>query len=157
MKAIDKKDKVVVAVNRKARHDYFIIDTFEAGIELKGSEVKSIRAGKVSLAESFARIENGEVFLYHMHISPYEYTRQSEQDPLRPKKLLLHKKEISYLSMQINQRPLTLIPLSVYFKRGLAKVELGLARGKRQYDKREELKKKEAQRAIIRAKKIGRG
>jgi SsrA-binding protein len=139
--------------NKAARRDYFIVERIEAGIELKGSEVKSIRAGKASLAESFAKVEGGEIFLYHMHISPYEYTAVKEQDPLRPKKLLLHKKEIDYLAAQISQKRLALIPLSVYFKKGLAKVELGLAKGKRQYDKREAIKRREAELAIARAKR----
>jgi len=139
--------------NRAARRDYFILETVEAGLELKGSEVKSIRAGKASLAEGFAKIEDSEIFLYHMHVNPYEYTKQEEQDPLRPKKLLLHRREIDYLIVQISQKRLTLIPLRVYFKKGLAKVELGLAKGKKQYDKRDAIRRKEADRVIARAKK----
>ena len=141
--------------NRSARRDYFILETVEAGLELKGSEVKSIRAGKASLAESFAKIEDSEIFLYHMYVSPYEYTAIDEQDSLRPKKLLLHRQEIDYLIAQISQKRLALIPLNVYFKKGFAKVELGLAKGKKQYDKRETIKRREADRAIARAKRIG--
>lgn len=139
--------------NRAARRDYFILETVEAGLELRGSEVKSIRAGKASLAESFAKVEDREIFLYHMHVNPYEYTKQEEQDPLRPKKLLLHRREIDYLTAQISQKRLVLIPLKIYFKKGFAKVELGVAKGKKQYDKREAIRRKEADRAIARAKR----
>ena len=139
--------------NRAARRDYFILETVEAGLELRGSEVKSIRAGKASLAESFAKVEDREIFLYHMHVNPYEYTKQEEQDPLRPKKLLLHRREIDYLTAQIFQKRLVLIPLKIYFKKGFAKVELGVAKGKKQYDKREAIRRKEADRAIARAKR----
>jgi len=144
-----------VITNRSARRDFFILETVEAGLELRGTEVKSIRSGKASLAESFAKVEEGEIFLYHMHVSPYEYDSK-EQDALRPKKLLLHKKEIEYLSAQVLQKRLALIPLKVYFKNGFAKVELGLCQGKKQYDKREAIRKKEADRAISRAKKLTR-
>jgi SsrA-binding protein len=140
--------------NRSAKRDYFILESFEAGLELKGPEVKSLRAGKASLAESFARIERGEIFLYQMHINPYEYDNKKDQDPVRPKKLLLHKKQIFYLINKIRQKGLTLIPLKVYFKDGFAKVELGVGQGKKQYDKREEIKKKEAQRTIDRVKRL---
>jgi len=149
-----KKHKIeAVVTNRKARRDYFILETFEAGLELKGNEVKSLRAGKASLAESFAKVEGSEIFLYHMHVSPYKYTAEKEQDPLRPKKLLLHRKEINYLIVQLLQKRLPLIPLSVYFKKGLAKLELAVARGKKQYDKREAIRRKEAERTIARAKR----
>ena len=144
-----------VITNRSARRDFFIIETLEAGIELRGTEVKSIRSGKASLAESFAKVEEGEILLYHMHVSPYEYDIK-QQDALRPKKLILHKKEIKYLSAKILQKRLALIPLKTYFKNGFVKVELGLAQGKKQYDKREAIKKKEADRAIVRAKKFKR-
>jgi len=140
--------------NRAARRDFFILETVEAGLQLKGSEVKSLRSGKASLAESFAKIEDGAIFLYHMHINPYEYSDLKEQDPLRPKKLLLHKKEINYLIAKISQKGLTLIPLKVYFKDGFAKVELGVVKGKKLYDKREAIKEKEARRAISRAKRF---
>ena len=138
--------------NRSAKRDFFILETLEAGIELIGSEVKSIRASKASLAESFAKIEDGQVLLYHMHIMPYEYAGV-EQDPLRPKKLLLHRRQIEHLTAQVLQKRLALIPLKVYFKNGFAKVELGLAQGKKQYDKRETIKKREADRALARAKR----
>ena len=141
--------------NRAARRDFFIIETLEAGIELKGSEVKSLRGGKASLAESFGKVEEGEIFLYHMHIASYEYS-PIDEDSLRPKKLLLHKKEINYLKNQVSQKGLTLIPLKVYFKKGLAKVELGLAKGKREYDKREAIRKRDAKREILKVKKLSR-
>jgi len=142
--------------NRAAKRDYFILETIEAGLELRGSEVKSIRAGKASLAESFARVNGREMFLYHMHVTPYEYTAKEEQDPLRPRKLLLHRREIDYLIVQISQKQLALIPLRLYFKKSLAKVELALAKGKKQYDKREAIRQKEAQRDIDRAKRYKR-
>ena len=147
-----KKDHGVT--NRAARRDYFIVETVEAGLQLKGNEVKSLRSGKASLAESFARVENGEVFLYKMHINPYEYSSEKEYDPIRPKKVLLHKKEIDYLITKASQRGLALVPLKVYFKNGFAKLELAIAKGKRQYDKREAIKKREAKRAISRAKRF---
>ena len=142
-----------VVTNRSARRDFFILETVEAGLELRGTEVKSIRSGKASLAESFGKVEEGEIFLYHMHVSPYEYDSK-EQDALRPKKLLLHKKQIEYLAAQVSQKHLALIPLKTYFKNGFVKVELGLAQGKKQYDKREAIRKKEADRTIARAKKF---
>ena len=144
-----------VITNRSARRDFFILETIEAGLELIGTEAKSIRSRRASLAESFAKVEGREIFLYHMHVSPYEYDSK-EQDSLRPKKLLLHKKEIEYLAGQVLQKRLELIPLKVYFKNGFAKVELGIAKGKRQYDKREAVKKREADRTIARAKKFTR-
>jgi SsrA-binding protein len=144
-----------VITNRSARRDFFILETIEAGLELIGTEAKSIRSRRASLAESFAKVEGREIFLYHMHVSPYEYDSK-EQDSLRPKKLLLHKKEIEYLAGQVLQKRLALIPLKVYFKNGFAKVELGIAKGKRQYDKREAVKKREADRTIARAKKFTR-
>ncbi len=147
-----KKDHGIT--NRAARRDYFIVETVEAGLQLKGSEVKSLRSGKASLAESFAKIERGEIFLYKFHISPYEYSGEKEYDPIRPKKLLLHKREITYLITKASQRGLALIPLKVYFKGGFAKVELAIVKGRRQYDKREAIKKKEAKRAISRAKRF---
>jgi len=142
--------------NRAAGRDYFILETMEAGLELRGSEVKSLRAGKASLAESFAKVEDNEISLYHMHISPYKYTSEKEQDSLRPKKLLLHRREIDYLIAQITRKRLALIPLKVYFKKGFAKVELGVAKGKKQYDKREAIRRKEAERTISRAKRYER-
>ncbi|MFC1508190.1 SsrA-binding protein SmpB [Candidatus Omnitrophota bacterium] len=149
------KDNAVIT-NRAARRDYFILESFEAGLELKGSEVKSIRAVKASLAGSFAKIEGNEIYLHHMHIDPYKYTNIEEQDPLRPKKLLLHRKEITHLTTKMSQKGLALIPLKVYFKQGLAKMELALAKGKKHYDKREAIKRKEAEREISRAKRYKR-
>lgn len=148
-----KKEFNSSVTNRSAHRDYFILEAFEAGIALQGAEVKSLRSGKASLAESFAKVEDGEIFLYHMHISPYEYSGK-DLDPVRPKKLLLHKKEIDHIIAQIAQKGLALIPLKVYFKDGYAKVELGIAKGKKQYDKREDIKKKEAERAMSRAKRF---
>ena len=142
----------LIANNKKAYHDYFIKDTYEAGIELFGTEVKSLRMGKCSLKESFIRIDNkGEVMVYGMHISPYEKGNIFNKDPLRPRKLLLHKYEINKLKAEIEQKGFTIVPLRVYFKGGLAKVEIGLAQGKKLYDKRETLAKKDQQRDIERA------
>lgn len=143
----------VAAENRKARHDYYILETYEAGIALRGTEVKSIRAGKVNLKDSFARIEGGEVFVYQMHISPYDYGNRENHDPLRTRKLLLHKEEIARLAGKTQEKGLTLIPLRVYFKRGLAKVELALAKGKKLYDKRHAEAERQARREVERALK----
>ncbi|UCD55871.1 MAG: SsrA-binding protein SmpB [Candidatus Omnitrophota bacterium] len=145
------KHNNIIATNRQALRDYFILETFEAGIELKGSEIKSIRKRRANLKESFARIGKGEVFLYNLHISPYEFARRDEIEPKRARKLLLKKKQINYLFGKISGKGLTLIPLKLYLKRGLAKVEIALAKGKRFYDKRETLKRKVAQREINRA------
>ncbi|AEP01408.1 MULTISPECIES: SsrA-binding protein SmpB [Heyndrickxia] len=141
----------VLAQNKKASHDYFIEETYEAGIVLQGTEIKSIRAGRVNLRDSFARVENGEVFVYGMHISPYEQGNRYNHDPLRPRKILLHKKEIDRLAGVTKEKGYALIPLKIYIKNGYAKVLVGLARGKKNYDKRESLKKKEAAREIERA------
>lgn len=147
----------IVAVNKKAKHNYEIIETIEAGIELKGSEVKSLREGNVSLNDSFARIENGEVFLYNFKISPYRQSSFFVPDPDRPKKLLLKRWEIDRLAGKLAVRGFTLIPLKVYFNdRGWAKVELALAKGKKLYDKREDIKKKELEREIKRISKYYR-
>ena len=143
----------IAAENRKARHDYFIHETFEAGIELKGTEVKSLRAGRANLKDSYAVIKNGEVFVEHMHVSPYEQGNIFNHDPLRRRKLLLHKKEIVKLFSQTREKGFTLVPLKIYFKRGKAKLELALASGKHNYDKRQDLKKKADQRDIERALK----
>lgn len=140
-----------VAQNKKARHDYFIEDTFEAGIVLSGTEVKSIRQGKVNLKDSFARVRDGELYLINMHISPYEQGNRFNTDPTRTRKLLLHKREINRLIGQTKEQGYALVPLSLYFKNGFAKVELALAKGKKQYDKRESLKEKEAKRDVERA------
>lgn len=142
-----------VAQNKKAYHDYFIDEKFEAGIELFGTEVKSIRAGNVNLKDSFCSVKNGELFAYGVHISPYEKGNIFNRDPLRPKKLLMHRKEINRLYAKIKQDGLTLIPLSLYLKDSLVKVELGLARGKKLYDKRESAARRDAGREIERTMK----
>ena len=139
-----------VAVNRKARHEYHILDTYEVGLVLKGTEVKSLREGKVSLRESFAQFENNELYIMSMHISPYAFGNIFNVDPKRKRKLLLHKREIGRLKGQVEEKGLTLVPLRIYFKRGHAKIELALAKGKRLYDKREALAEKDARREIER-------
>jgi SsrA-binding protein len=146
------KNPGVVAVNRKARHDYHIEETFEAGIALTGSEIKSVRAGRVNLRGSYARVINDEVFIYDSHISPYDQA-YNPHEPTRPRKLLLHRREISRLRGLVEQRGLTLVPLRIYFKGRRAKVELAVARGKKLYDKREDIAKRDAQRDIERAMK----
>lgn len=139
-----------VATNRKAYHDYFIQETYEAGISLKGTEVKSLREGKANLKDSYVLIKNSEAFLLNCHISPYSHGNIQNHEPLRTRKLLLHKREIEKLWGKIRETGLTLIPLKIYFSRGKAKVEIGLAKGKRQYEKRDSIKKKEAKREIER-------
>ena len=146
-------EKKIIAKNKKAYHDYFVLETIEAGIELFGTEVKSIRTGRINLKDSWCAFKNGEVFANGMHISPYEMGNIFNRDPLRPKKLLLHKREINRLFGQTKQQGLTLIPLNVYFLKGRAKVELGLCKGKKLYDKRETAAKKEASRQTERALK----
>ena len=138
----------LVANNKKAYHDYFIEEKYEAGIVLHGTEVKSMRMGKCSIKESFIRIENGEIFAYGMHVSPYEKGNIFNKDPLRTKKLLLHKKEINKLMGKIAEKGYTLVPLQVYFKDGRAKVEIGLAKGKKLYDKRQDIAKKDQRREL---------
>lgn len=138
-----------VATNRKARHEYFIEDTYEAGIALTGTEVKSIRQGRVNIKDSYASIEKGEVFVNNMHISPYEQGNIYNVDPLRKRKLLLHKREIRKLQFATSQKGYTLVPLSVYLKNGLVKIELAVAKGKKLYDKREDIAKREAERRIL--------
>lgn len=145
----------LVANNKKAYHDYFIEDKYEAGIELFGTEVKSIRMGKCSIKESFIRIERGEMFLYGMHVNPYEKGNIFNKDPLRVRKLLLHKSEIVKLGAKIAEKGFTLVPLQVYFKGSLVKVEVGLAKGKKLYDKREDIAKKDQRREMEREMKIG--
>lgn len=140
----------VVAVNRKARHDYIIEESYEAGIVLTGTEIKSIRAGKINLQDSFARVDGEEVWVQNVHISPYEAGNRYNVEPRRPRKLLLHRREISRLLGKVQQKGLTLIPLSVYLKGGRAKVEVGLARGKRDYDRREDIAKRTAERDVQR-------
>ncbi len=145
------EDKIkIVTTNRKAYHDYEILETIEAGIVLKGTEVKSLRQGKVSIQDSYAIIKDGEVWLLNMHISPYEYGNIHNHDPLRDKKLLLHKREIIRLWTKVKERGLTLIPLKVYFKNGKAKVELALVRGKKKYEKKEDIAERELQRELKR-------
>ncbi|MBQ8117150.1 MAG: SsrA-binding protein SmpB [Lachnospiraceae bacterium] len=144
----------LVANNKKAYHDYFIDETYETGVALHGTEVKSIRMGKCSIKESFVRIENGEVFVYGMHVSPYEKGNLFNKDPLRVKKLLMHRQEINRLEGRIKEKGYTLVPLQVYFKNGKVKVEIGLARGKKLYDKRETIAKKDARRETEREFKV---
>ena len=149
-----KNESVKIACeNRKARHDYFIHETYEAGMELFGTEVKSLRAGKANLKDSYAVIKQGEMYLENMHISPYEQGNIFNRDPLRPKRLLLHKNEILKLFGQTREKGYTLVPLKVYFKRGRAKVEIALASGKHTYDKRRDLADKAAKREMERALK----
>ena len=143
----------IITENRKARHDYTIEESFEAGIELKGTEVKSMRAGKANLKDSFAIIENGELYLYGMHISPYEQGNIFNVDPLRPRRLLMHKKEILRLLGKTREQGLTLGPLKAYFKKDKIKIELALAKGKKLYDKRDAAAEKTAKREIEKAMK----
>lgn len=140
-----------VATNRRARHEYWIEETHEAGIALTGTEVKSLREGHVNLADAFARVDRGEAWLHHLHISPYEHGNIQNHDPMRARKLLLHKREILRLGSRVQQRGYTLVPLRIYFRNGVAKIELGLARGRHTYDKRERIAEREAARRIARA------
>lgn len=149
-----KEAKKLIANNKKAFHDYFIEDKYEAGISLAGTEVKSLRMGKCSIKESFIRIENGEVYINKMHISPYEKGNIFNKDPLRVRKLLLHKSEIRKLMGQIAQKGYTIVPLNVYFKGSLVKVEIGLAKGKKLYDKRQDIAKKDQRREAERKFKV---
>ena len=142
-----------IAENRKARHDYHIEDTFEAGLVLLGTEVKALRTGKANLRDAYARIRNGEIFVHQMHIGPYAFAYYDNHEPLRKRKLLLHKREIRKLTGKINEKGFSLIPLTLYFKDGKAKVKLALARGKRQYDKRDTIRKRDQQREMDRARK----
>ncbi len=144
--AAKKESQKLIANNKKAYHDYFIDETYEAGVALHGTEVKSMRMGKCSVKESFIRIENGEVFVYGMHVSPYEKGNIFNKDPLRVKKLLLHKYEINKLAGKVAEKGYTLVPLQVYFRDGKVKVEIGLARGKKLYDKRQDIAKKDQRR-----------
>jgi SsrA-binding protein len=139
----NKKSVKVIALNKKARHDYYIDETYEAGISLLGTEVKSLRESRGNLKESYARFIKDEIFLVNAHISPYSHTAYGNHDPRRPRKLLLHKREIKRLSGKIKERGLTLVPLRLYFKNGIAKLELGLGRGKKEYDKRQEIKRRD--------------
>ena len=148
------KGSRLIANNKKAYHDYFIEETYEAGIALHGTEVKSLRMGKCSIKESFVRIENEEVYIYGMHISPYEKGNIFNRDPLRVKKLLLHKSEIRKMNGKIAEKGYTLVPLKVYFNRSLVKVEIGLAKGKKLYDKRQDIAKKDQRREAERDFKV---
>jgi len=150
----DSKDRDV-AVNRRAYHDYFVDEKYEAGVMLTGTEVKSVRNGRANLRDGYVRIDNGEAWLENVHISPYAQGNVMNQEPVRPRKLLLHRKEISSLIGKVKQKGYTLVPLRVYFSRNHAKVEIGLARGKRQYDKREAIAERDAKREIARATRRG--
>ena len=152
MLAVSRRGDQVVITNRKARHDYLVLDSWECGIMLAGPEVKSVRDGRANLQDAYARVEDGEVWLYGMHVSPYSYSRM-ELDPVRKRKLLLHRKEIGEIERALAERGTTLVPLRVYFKDGRAKIELALARGKRDYDKRQALAERDAKRETERAMK----
>ncbi|SMO50911.1 SsrA-binding protein SmpB [Gracilimonas mengyeensis] len=145
----DKKTTPTIQ-NRKARHDYYVEETYEAGLALKGTEVKSLRQGKASFTDSFAYLQNGEAWLRELYIKPYEHGSYYNHDPRRPRKLLLHKREIRELDKAIQQKGFTIIPLKLYFKRGNAKVLIGVAKGKKQYDKRDSIKEKDVKRQIER-------
>lgn len=147
----NKDDRQIIAQNKKAQHDYFVLETYEAGIELFGTEVKSIRKGRVNLKDSWCSIDGGEIFVNGMHVSPYEQGNIFNRDPMRVKRLLMHKREINRLFGVTKQQGLTLIPLSVYFLKGRAKIEVGLCKGKKNYDKRDVAAKKDAQREIERS------
>lgn len=150
----NKGEERIAISNRKARFEYEILDTFEAGIVLVGSEVKSLRQGKANLQDSYALVKNGEVWLLNMHINPYEQANQFNHDPLRTRKLLLNKNEIAKLQIKTNEKGLTLIPLKLYFSKGIAKVELGIGKGKKLHDKRETVKERDVAREMQRAKHI---
>ena len=151
---MSKESVKLIANNKKAYHDYFIQEKYEAGISLHGTEVKSLRMGRCSVKESFVRIENGEVYIYNMHISPYEKGNIYNKDPLRVKKLLLHKYEINKLSGKMAEKGYTIVPLQIYFKGSLVKVEIGLAKGKKLYDKRQDIIKKDQRREAERDFKV---
>jgi SsrA-binding protein len=161
LKALETKDEPnlnsehikKISENRKARHDFFIEDTFEAGMVLQGSEVKSLRAGRANLKDAFARIVNGEVFVYQLHISPYPFANYGNHDPLRPRKLLLHDYEIKKLYARINEQGHTLVPLQLYFKDGKVKLVIAVAKGKRKFDKREAIRQRDEKRDLDREKK----
>ena len=150
---MEKSRKKIIAENRKARHDYTIEDEYEAGLVLLGTEVKSLRQGRVNLKDSYARIKDGEVYVYQIHIGPYPFAYYGNHDPLRPRKLLLHKREIKRLYGKVNEKGHTLVPLRIYFKDGKVKLTLALAKGKRQYDKREAIKRRDEQRELERERK----
>ena len=146
----EKKSERIIADNRKARHDYFVIESFEAGIELFGTEVKSLRAGTVNLKDSYCEIDGGQLFALGVHISPYEHGNIFNKDPLRPKRLLMHKREIMRLAGLVSREGYTLVPLSLYFKGSYVKMSLGLCKGKKLYDKRDDMAKRDANREIER-------
>ncbi len=150
------KNSRAITVNRKAYHDYHIQETLEVGIVLKGSEIKSIRANRVDLRDAYAKPENGELWLYNSHIASYDAASYNTHEPTRPRKLLLHRKEIDNLAGKVAQRGLTLVPLKLYIKRGVAKIELGMAKGKKIYDKREAIARREVGREMDRALKFRR-
>lgn len=149
----EKKSEKIIADNRKARHDYFVIESFEAGVELFGTEVKSLRAGDVNLKDSYCEIDKGELFALGVHISPYEQGNIFNKDPLRPKKLLMHKRETMRLAGLVSREGYTLVPLSLYFKGSYVKMALGLCKGKKLYDKRDDIAKRDADRLIERKMK----
>lgn len=151
---MSKEGKKLIANNKKAYHEYFLEEKYEAGVELHGTEVKALRMGKCSIKEAFVGIENGQVFIYQMHISPYEKGNIFNRDPLRPKKLLLHKDEIRKLQGKIAEKGYTLVPVEVYFKGSLVKVEIALAKGKKLYDKRADIAKKDMRREAEREFKV---
>lgn len=145
--------KKVVATNRKAHFEYFLLEHFEAGIALKGTEIKSIRAGQISLAEAYVKIDGREAWLMNAHIAPYDPANRYNHDPLRPRRLLLHRREIRELWNAVRQKGVTIIPVQVYLKEGLAKIDIAIAKGKKTYDKREEIAKRDAQRETERARR----
>ncbi|MCI7179544.1 MAG: SsrA-binding protein SmpB [Schaedlerella sp.] len=151
---MSKTDGKLIANNKKAYHDYFILETYETGIVLHGTEVKSLRMGKCSIKEAFIRIEDGEMYLYGMHISPYEKGNIFNKDPLRVRKLLLHRKEIDKIFGKMKEKGMTVVPLKVYFKQSLVKIEIGLAKGKKLYDKRDDIAKKDQRREAEREFKV---
>ena len=152
----DKKGVKVAATNRKARHDYFILERFEAGIELMGTEVKSIRAGRVNLKDAFCQVKNGELFVYNMHVSPYEQGNRFNGEPLRDRRLLMHKREIRKLQAAVMQDGFALVPLSLYFKNSRVKVEVGVCKGKKLYDKRSSMAERDTKQEMDRAMKSQR-
>jgi SsrA-binding protein len=150
---LNEKHIKIIAQNRKARYDYFIEDELEAGLVLKGTEVKSLRLGKANLKDAYARVKDGEVYVYQMHIGPYPFAYYDNHDPLRPRKLLLHKREIKRLYGKVNEKGFTLVPLKIYFKDGKVKITLALVRGKRKYDKREAIRRRDEKREMDRARR----
>jgi len=145
--------KKIIAENRKARHDFFIEDEYEAGLVLLGTEVKALRMGRANLKDAYGRLKNGEIYIYQMHIGPYPFAYYGNHDPLRPRKLLLHKQEIKRLYSKVNEKGHTLVPLRLYFKNGRVKIVIALAKGKRKYDKRVAIRKRDQQRELDRARR----